>query len=188
MSISSTVGVSSTPATTNDAAPAIRSHSASVDSDSDNDSSRVSAPAKLLAQLTELKKSDPSKFAEVVGKLKASVTADAKTSTDPTEQARLSDLASKLDVAGKTGDLSGLAAPAPAASAPAKKASADPADHNRDGTVTSKERQAYEVTAASKHKATAGSARAYAKVAAEGDADKAKANMQKLAAIAQASH
>jgi hypothetical protein len=91
------------------------------------DSSTVSGPAQLLAKLKSLQESDPAKFKEVVKKLSDTLRTDAKVSTDANEQRALTDLASKFETAGQTGNLSALSSkranepppdPPPAGAAP----------------------------------------------------------------------
>ena len=76
-----------------------------------SDSSRVSGPAKLLSKLKELQKSDPAKFKEVMTKISDTLKEQAEKTDDAGEKKTLTDMAAKLESAGKTGDLSSLAPP-----------------------------------------------------------------------------
>ena len=161
-SVSSTKSTSATSATTRTSGTA-------------EDASTVSGPAKLLSKLKELQKSDPAKFKEVMTKISDSLKEKAAATDDAGDKKVLTEMASKFQSAGETGDLSALAppkgghgkgGPPPAGgggkSGGASKSANDPADANQDGTVTQKEKQAYEAAQAAK---TEKSAHAYAKTA-----------------------
>jgi hypothetical protein len=149
------------------------------------DTTSVSGPGALLSKLKGLEASDPAKFKEVMSKISDKLKADASSATDPKEQKALTDLSTKFAAAGQSGDLSQLAPPnggggaggghgkhhhggggggggSGASGAGAVSAATDPADANKDGTVTDAERAAYAAVAATQSSSTNG-AQAYAK-------------------------
>lgn len=171
-----------------------------------SDSSDVSGPAKMLSDLKALQDSDPAKFKEVMNKISSGLKDAAASASDPGEKQALSDMASKFQSAGQSGDLSALrpgppggsdaahgpppgpppekseVAKASAASTGSAKTSSaktpDPADKNRDGRVTSTERQTYD-----KARAAKAAARAYHK--RSGTSDSGQAVASKVSSVVQ---
>lgn len=88
-------GANSTPAPTSDApgAPA---------------TANISGPGRMFHQLSELSKSDPTKFKQVVSDMASALRADAQNATGD-QASRLSQLADRLDKVAQSGNLSDMA-------------------------------------------------------------------------------
>ena len=168
--------------------------------DSAGGQAQVSGPAALMNKLKTLQQTDPDKLKAVLGELADTISEKANSATDPGEKRALSELAEKFKAAGESGDLSSLQPPRgpggkggpppgpppsggakPAASASSSGASSateefDPADTNEDGSVSQREKLAYEA----KQAASASGAEAYAKQAAFGQREKVNALFDSL--------
>ncbi len=153
--------ISSTSTTSSLAAlRSVSTSTSDVDLDAPRDQRSASGPAQLFKKLEALASSDPASFKQTTAAMAKKVQEAADVSTDPREQERLSDLASKLTTASQTGDASGLKPPEHGASggrpppppagagagASASPKETDPADTNQDGTVSEQERLAYEAS------------------------------------------
>ena len=128
------------------------------------DSATLSSTAQLVRRLQELQQSDPDRFKALMSTTADKLKSAAAAAQDPAAKTQLTDLASAFEQAGETGDVSALSertsaasrgAPPPGGGArPAagsgnagsskSSSSLDPADTNLDGTVSEKERLAYE--------------------------------------------
>lgn len=179
------------------------------------DSSRMSNPAQLLSKLKQLQESDPTKFKEVLAKLTSTVAEQTKNTTDPEEQKMLSELASRLQQAGRTGDVGALS---PNKAKPDDKAAGgvgptsdgqrpppngkvkgaehaekstdavlkgrvDPADTNKDGTVSLSEQKTYNTQ---NEKRLERARVAYGASGDEGRSQNMKGLMEKLMSIVDA--
>jgi hypothetical protein len=142
-----------------------------------SDEGSTSGPAELFKKLEALAKSDPEEFKEATAQMAEKVKEAADTATDPHEKKMLTELASKFSEASQTGDASGLKPPehggrpsgpppgpppndSPSVSGAAETDTTsssssstqtyDPADTNKDGTVSATEQAAYEAKCASR--------------------------------------
>jgi hypothetical protein len=68
----------------------------------------ISGPGRMFHQLSELSKSDPAKFKQVVSDMASALRADAQNATGD-QASRLSQLADRLDKVAQSGNLSDLA-------------------------------------------------------------------------------
>jgi hypothetical protein len=171
------------------ATSAPRIKQADGDIDAPRERSSLSDPAQLFKKLEALAKADPVKFKETTAALAKKVEEAAAAATDPREKQMLSELGKKFSDASRTGDASGLKPPegsAPRGPPPGGKPPPrggggvskvlDPADTNQDGTVSEKERAAYEAK-------TSKAVSAYARSARDGREVKAQAVFASLSAI-----
>jgi hypothetical protein len=171
---------------------------------SSKDSSAISTPAQLMSKLADLQKSDPAKFKEVMNSAAAKLGAAAESATSPDEKKALKAIAGQFTAAASTGQLSALRpggkAPGgkgpphggpppggggggakPAATSSSSSTSStktyDPADTNKDGTVSPAEQVAYATKQAAAKAAAAKEAaakEAAARYAANAGSDDAK--------------
>jgi hypothetical protein len=152
----------------------------------DDDTATVSSHGALLSKLKDLETSDPTKFKAVMTQISVKLKEDgapgnpgdkAGAAGGSDEHTTLAALAAKLG-----------GSPPPQAAPPAKAAkSTDPADTNRDGKISDKERLAYKAKKAAAHGGASGAAHAYTKVAGLGDSAKA-ATAAKVASVLDAAH
>ncbi len=77
------------------------------------DSLSISSPGDLLSKLSQLQESDPEAFKTLMTEIADKLETAASETDDTNEAAVLSDLASKFETAGETGDLSELQPPPP---------------------------------------------------------------------------
>jgi hypothetical protein len=174
-----------------------------------SDQSSLSGPAAFLAKLSDLKKSDPQAFTAAVNEIAQKLNQAASTMTDAKSQALTKDLASKFSDAGKSGDLSAVAAalakptqgpreaggerphgPPPGGgkgggggSGSSASKVYDPADTNLDGTVSDEEAAAYKAKLAARATSTQAS-KAYASQMSSASADATRATVESLASAA----
>jgi hypothetical protein len=163
-------------------------------------SSSLSGPAELFMKLEALSKSDPAKFKQATQEISEKLTEEANSATDPGAKAMLTDLAAKFQKASQTGDASVLKPPQgpPPAGAPSKsggssgKASGgstgdiktyDPADANKDGTVTLQEQVDYDAKKAAKAGEDSTALSAYKKALHAAADQKANALLSSLSSI-----
>ena len=148
---------------------------------SPEESSSLSGPAELFKKLEALSKSDPAKFKQATQEISEKLTEEADSATDPGAKKMLTGLAAKFNEASQTGDASVLKPPQgpPPAGGPSKsggssgKASGgssgdtktyDPADTNKDGTVSLQEQMDYDAEKVAKSGEDPTSLSAYKKV------------------------
>lgn len=73
-----------------------------------SDSTSVSDPGKLFAELKELSQSNPTEFKKITAEIAQQLQSAAKSSTDPTESSLLSEMASNFTTASESGKFSDL--------------------------------------------------------------------------------
>jgi hypothetical protein len=170
-------------------------------SDSINrDSTDLSGPAELFKKLEALSKSDPAKFKQATQEISEKLTEEADSATDPGAKEMLTDLAAKFKKASQTGDASVLKPPqgSPPAGGPSKSGGSsgtasggssgdtktyDPADANKDGTVTLQEQMDYDAQKAAKFGEDSTGLGAYKKVLRAAADQKANTLLSSLNAI-----
>jgi len=158
------------------------SQTSTVDaSQSAEDSSSLSGPVELFRKLEALSKSDPAKFKQATLEISEKLTEEADSSTDPGAKEMLTGLAAKFKEASQTGDASVLKPPqgSPPAGGPSRSGGSsgtasggssgdtktyDPADANKNGTVTLQEQMDYEAKKAAKSGEDSTGLSAYKKV------------------------
>lgn len=210
ISTNSSVGATSyvRAATATKAAAAV----ASV-TEADQDSSKVSGPAAMMNKLKALQKSDPAKFKEAVNAVSRKLSEEAESASDEKQKSMLTDMAKKFESAGETGDLPALqpaqgaagakggdggrppgggGAPPPGGGGGVKGASSsssntEPADANKDGTVTQAEQLAYdrkqEVKTSPAASETKRAAQAYKKIQGDDASEGAKRTMDSISSV-----
>ncbi len=145
--------------------------SATQDAQSVTDDSSLSEPASLFKKLEALAKSDPAKFKEAATEISAKLKEAADAANDPREKAMLTSISDKFSSAAESGDVSGLKppqGPPPGGGRPPPppggggggggSKTTEPADTNKDGTVTLLEQAAYDAKSKQSSESTALSA------------------------------